>query len=105
MLHLLGELLWKCQSGVGRQVFAFTVINHCSSTFHEFVVVRCCSGFSFWSQGRQKAHQDRENGVSCAFWTAPELEMVHQPWMLHSQGSDPVRSGLGQQEGPRKVSV
>lgn len=59
LYYLVGELVKSCQFGVRRQVFAFIVINHCSSTFHnDSLVLKGCSGSSRWSQDRQMAWQE-----------------------------------------------
>lgn len=59
LYYLVGELARSCQFGVGRQVFAFIIINHCSSTFRNgLVMMKCCSGSSRWSRGRQMAWQE-----------------------------------------------
>lgn len=50
---------WEsCLSGVGRKVFAFLIINHCSATACDGSVRKCCSGSSQWSLGRQMAWQE-----------------------------------------------
>lgn len=59
LYYLVGELVGSCQFGVGRQVFAFIIINHCSSTFcNGSVMTKRHSGASRWSQGRQMAWQE-----------------------------------------------
>lgn len=58
LYYLVGELVRSCQFGVGRQVFAFIIINHCSSTFRNGSVMKCYSGSFWWSWGRQMAWQE-----------------------------------------------
>lgn len=83
LYYLVGELVRACQFGVGRQVFAFIIINHCSSTLRNgSVMTKRCSGASRWSQGRQMAWQEGGTGIRSAFWAASKLAVMHEPWLL-----------------------